>query len=59
MKPPYPSNPTQAFSFCLSRLDVLDLFTQGALFPHMLKVGGHESGANSNTLELSNARTKV
>lgn len=50
---------TQAFSFRLSRLDVHDLFTQGAVFPHMLKVGGDEDGADSNSLELTKARAKV
>eukprot|EP00903_Cladosiphon_okamuranus_P017946 g16513.t1 len=50
---------SMAFSFRLSRLDVHDLFTQGAVFPHMLKVGGHEDGVDTNTPELSKAKAKV
>eukprot|EP00752_Nemacystus_decipiens_P006311 g5691.t1 len=50
---------SMAFSFRLSRLDVHDLFTQGAVFPHMLKVGGHEDGGDSSTPELNKARAKV
>ena len=53
------SGAIQAFSFRLSRLDVHDLYTKGAVFPHMLKVGGHDDGIDSNTPELSKARAKV
>lgn len=56
------SNPhgvLQAFSFRLSQLDVVDLFTRGAVFPHMLKVGGHEEEAGYDTPELTKARAKV
>ncbi|CAM9617791.1 unnamed protein product, partial [Ectocarpus fasciculatus] len=48
-----------AFSFRLSQLDVLDLFTQGAVFPHMLRVGGQDETAESDTPELVQARAKV
>lgn len=57
--PPPPRGAKQAFSFRLARLDVHDLFTQGAVFPHMLKVGGDEDGVDSNTPELTKARAKV
>lgn len=46
-------------SFRLSRLDVHDLFTKEAVFPHMLKVGGHEDGVDNDTPELTKARAKV
>ncbi|CAM9838681.1 unnamed protein product, partial [Ectocarpus fasciculatus] len=52
-------NASMACSFRLARLEVLDLFTQRAVFPHLLKVGGHEEGAVNDTPELKEARAKV
>lgn len=49
----------QAFSFRLSRMEVLDLYTQGAVFPHMLRVGGLGDGIDEDTAELREARAKV
>ncbi|CAM9455743.1 unnamed protein product [Ectocarpus sp. 4 AP-2014] len=52
-------NASMACSFRLARLEVLDLFTQRAVFPHLLKVGGHEEEADDDTPELKEARAKV
>lgn len=52
----------QAISFRLSKLNVLDLFTQGAVFPHMLKVGGHDdehAEDGDDAPELKKAGEKV
>lgn len=58
-EPSTPRYMNQALSFRLSRLDVHDLFTQGVVFPHMLKVGGHDDGVDNDTPALRKARAKV
>ncbi|CAM9605272.1 unnamed protein product, partial [Scytosiphon promiscuus] len=58
---------SMAFSFRLSRMDVLDLLTAGAVFPYLLKAGGHDDhntgggneNINSNAIGLVDARAKA
>ena len=61
--PPVSLNTEQALSFRLSRLDVRDLFTQGGVFPYLLKVGdGHDVGGGVDEdvyPGLSKTRAKV
>ena len=57
--PSLPFNTAQAFSFRLSRLDVRDLFTEGSVFPYLLKIGGGHGGDEDVSPDLNSARAKV